>query len=321
MISTRNQLIQFIENRDIPEDKIPGALIASKVTPDAASWQLFLDRLLLWLGGLTLALAVMFFIAYNWTALGHFAKFGMVEVLIALAVGAYYLLGEEKLGAKVLLLMATILLGVLLALYGQTYQTGADPWQLFFYWGLLMLPWAVIGRFAAIWIVWVALMNTAIALYFDTFGRSFWFIRNDLDLLWLMFGFNTGVLMVWELSARRWDWLNERWAIRLIAVISGGSLTWLVLNAIFQDEPMPIPFGMWLGWILFMYLAYRKLLPDLFMLAGLCLSAISIAIPSMGKVLLNDFDLGGLFVLALIVIGMGAGAAFWLKKVHREILS
>ncbi len=321
MISTRNQIIQFIEHGNIPQDKIATALIATKVTPDVSSWQLFLDRLLLWLGGLTLAFAVMFFIAFNWTALGYFAKFGMVEALIALAVGAYCLLGEEKIGGKVLLLIATILLGVLLALYGQVYQTGADPWQLFFYWGLLMLPWAIISRFAAIWIVWVVLMNTSIALYFNTFGRSFWFIRNDLDLLWLMFGFNTLVLVIWELSARRWDWLSERWAIRLIAVSSGSSLSWLVLNAIIQEKPMQMPFSMWLGWMLFMYLVYRKLLPDLFMLAGLCLSAITIAIPSMGMVLLNDFDLGGLFVLALIVIGMGAGAAFWLKSVHQELHS
>jgi len=34
-------------------------------------------------------------------------------------------------------MVSTILVGVLLALVGQTYQTGADTWQLFFYWAIL----------------------------------------------------------------------------------------------------------------------------------------------------------------------------------------
>lgn len=321
MYSTRHQIIQLIDNGAIAQDKIAHALIASRVTPDAGSWKLFLDRLLLWLGGLALAFSVMFFIAYNWTELGRFAKFGMVEVLMALAVGTYSLLGKEKLGGKVLLLMATILLGVLLALYGQTYQTGADPWQLFFYWGLLMLPWAVIARFAAIWMVWVALMNISIALYFDTFRSSLWFIQDDVDLLWLMFGFNTAVQVIWESSARRWEWLNERWAMRLIAVISGSSITWLNLYVLIESGSATIALTVWLAWLLIMYRAYRKLSPDLFMLAGLCLSVITIAIFIMGRVLLDDFQLGGLFVLALIVIAMGAGSAFWLKRIHSEMQS
>jgi uncharacterized membrane protein len=321
MFSTRNQIIQFIDNGIIPEDRIPAALIASKVTPDADNWRIFIDRLLLWLGGLALAFAVMFFIAFNWTEFGHFAKFGMVEGLIALAVGAYCLLSENRMGAKVLLLMATILVGVLLALYGQTYQTGADPWQLFFYWGMLILPWAIIGRFSAIWIVWVALMNTSIVLYFDTFGRSFWFIRSELDMLWLTFAFNTVVLVIWELLAGRWDWLSDQWAIRLIAVCSGSSITWLILNAIIEEKSLLIIFGAWLPWLIFMYLGYRKLRPDLFMLAGMCLSAITIAIPLLGMVVLKDFNPGGILLLALMTIGMGAGAAFWLKQVHQEIQS
>ncbi len=52
-------------------------------------------------------------------------------------------LGPECTPGKAALLLATLLLGVFLALFGQTYQTGADPWQLFANWALLILPWEV----------------------------------------------------------------------------------------------------------------------------------------------------------------------------------
>lgn len=60
----------------------------------------------------------MFFVAYNWNEIGRFAKFGMVEALIALAVLAYWKFGVDTITGKLSLLLATILLGVLLALYG-----------------------------------------------------------------------------------------------------------------------------------------------------------------------------------------------------------
>jgi hypothetical protein len=37
--------------------------------------------------------------------------------------------------------------------------------------------------------------------------------------------------------------------------------------------------------------------------------------------LLPSGDAGGFLVLALMVIAMGSGAAFWLKKLHKESLT
>ena len=82
MITPRSQILEFIELGAIPTEKIDDALIATKVTPDGKRWRAFIDHILLWLGGLSLAFAVMFFIAYNWQDIGRFAKFGMVEAFI-----------------------------------------------------------------------------------------------------------------------------------------------------------------------------------------------------------------------------------------------
>ena len=79
---------------------------------------------------------------------------------------AYWRLGPERATGKAALLVAAILLGVLLALFGQTYQTGADTWELFATWAALITPWVIVGRFAGLWMLWLALLNVAIVLYF-----------------------------------------------------------------------------------------------------------------------------------------------------------
>jgi uncharacterized membrane protein len=323
MISRRSQIIEFLEQGAIPEEKIAGALRAAKVVPDGKTWRAFVERLLLWLGGLALAFAVMFFIAYNWSDIGRFAKFGMIEGIVVLAIVAYCRSGDGSTAGKVSLLAATICLGILLAFYGQTYQTGADPWQLFFSWALLMLPWAIIGRFPAIWIVWVVLLNVSIVLYFQTFRGIFWsLLDSDTGMLWMIFMVNSLLLAVWEFLAGTWRWLSERWAIRLLATGSGVPLTWLVLHSIFAGSGGSfLPVLIWAAWLAAMFYVYRRKKPDLFMLAGCCLSGITVTVSFMGRHILEDDSGAGFLLLALMVIGMGGGAAFWLKNVHQECQS
>ena len=320
MTTLRKQIINLIEHGKIPADKIDAALSTVKITPVPNDWRAFLDAILLWLGGLALAFSALFFIAYNWDDIGRFAKFGMVEVLIVLAVGSYWKLGENKTIGKVSLLVATVFLGVLLALYGQTYQTGADTWQLFFTWALLMLPWAIVSRFPAIWIVWVVLINLSIVLYHQIFRGALWLvIGSEANMLWLTFAFNTVILIIWEYLAIRWHWLSERWGARLLVTGSGIPITWLCVTAIFEHQAGSAISGLvWVVWLGAVYYAYQKIKPDLFMLAGGCLSGIIVVVMFLSKHLLERGGAGAFLLLAFVVIGLGAGAAMWLRNVHRE---
>ncbi|MGD9850419.1 MAG: DUF2157 domain-containing protein [Nitrospirales bacterium] len=320
MISFRSQIIELIEQGAIPMERVGDALVVAKVTPESKGWWTFFDSLLLWLGGLALAFAGIFFIAYNWDELGRFAKFGMVEGFMVLAIVFYCKFAKHSLVSRVLLLIATISLGVLLALFGQTYQTGADSWQLFFNWALLMLPWALIGSFPAIWIVWVALMNISIVLYHQTFRGAFWVLwSSDTGMWWLTFFFNTFVLIIWEFLAKNWRWLSERWAIRLLALGVGVPITGLVLHAIFSRITVNTLAGpVWVVWLALMYVRYRKISPDLFMLAGCCLSVITVMVSFLSEKMLKDGEAGSFLFLAIVVIGLGTGAALWLKNVQEE---
>jgi uncharacterized membrane protein len=321
MNSPRSQLLALIEQGVIPEEKMSDALRATRITPDGQSWITFLDRFLLCLGGISIAVAALFFVAFNWSEIGRFSKFALIEGLIVIAIISYCRSGEQTVAGKVSLLAATIFLGVLLALFGQTYQTGADPWQLFSFWALLMLPWAVISRFPALWIVWIALVNVSLFLYYDTFRGTFlMFFDTDRANLWLPFCCNTLALVVWELSARILPWLAQKWASRLIAVSSCAPLTLLVFHTIFSyGEDSIIPGLLWGGWISVMYVVYRRIKPDLFILACCCLSGIILGISFFTKLLFDNLSMESFLFLALLTVGMGGGSAFWLKNVYQEI--
>lgn len=57
---------------------------------------------------------------------------------------------DYKRGAQASLFTSALLVGGLLALFGQTYQTGANLLQLFFTWSLRILPEALIARLPAL---------------------------------------------------------------------------------------------------------------------------------------------------------------------------
>jgi uncharacterized membrane protein len=320
MRSKRSLFLHWIESGAIDADRATEAAAAVGVRPDAAHWLRFVDLLLLVTGTLALASGVVFFIAYNWDALGRFGQFAGLQLLIVAAVALYWRLGTMKVAAQVTLLVAALLLGALLALYGQTYQTGADPWQLFASWALLMLPWAAVGRFAPLWLLWLLLLNLSAVLYFD--------VRDDV--VWLLFLLNTAAWAAWEASARRFPWLTlMRWPVRLIATSSGWAITMLVLRSIFDpDAPrMALTWGVWLAWLGGLYFVYRRRLPlgrprgrgDLFMLAGGCLTVIVCLTALFAHWLLKGSEPAGAFLLlAVLVVGMAAAAAAWLRQVHLE---
>lgn len=322
MNSPRQYITELVESERIDPESIPEALALAGAVPNKQDWKLFIDRLFLLLGGAALGVAAIFFIAYNWVAIGRFGKFALLELSIGVAVFSFCWFQGQKVKAQASLLFACLCLGALLALFGQTYQTGADPWQLFFTWSILIIPWTLIARFSALWVLWVVLINLSIILYQQTF-RSVWWLMpfSETATLWPVFAFNTAVLLSWEWLATRWSWLAERWALRLIAMGSGIPITWLVLLSVFDGDANVEAAAVWLVWSAGIYIAYRKWLADLFMLAGACLVGIVLITAFMVRVLLEDFDAGGLLLLALLVIGLGAATAVWLKKLHREMQS
>ena len=321
MDNTRKLILHWSGQSAIKASDTRAALEALNVLPQPEDWLRFLQKTCLWLGMLALAFSAMFFVAYNWDAMGRFGRFLLLEALILACVLVYWKLDADSLPAKLSLLAAGILVGVLLALYGQVYQTGADSWQLFASWALLIVPWVLVSRFAAMWLLLILLINTAMVLYFASTQRFLGFIVTTSDsFLWPVFIFNTLCWLLWEMKVSRYSWLQQRWPVQLLATASGTALTTLMVVAIFvkSDDYLSV----WLTYPVFValvYYFYRVRRIDLYMMAALSLSLIVTVSSLFIRLVFNGADeIGAFYFMTFVLIAMAGGAAAWLKKLHRE---
>jgi uncharacterized membrane protein len=140
-------------------------LAAAHLVRDEVFWGRWGRRALLALGAGQVLAGIIFFFAYNWSELSDLAKFAVVEGGILLAVAAALIAGIDKIAGQVLLIAASVLTGVLLAVIGQAYQTGADVYELFLAWAVLILPWCFAARSAVLWVLWLVIAETALGLY------------------------------------------------------------------------------------------------------------------------------------------------------------
>ncbi len=320
-MNRRNDILEWAEDRRLRAADVPAALRLGGILPTASGWRRFLDRLTLWLAVVLLCAAVIMFFAYNWQAMGRYAKFGVIEALFVVAVLAAWRFGPDRIAGQAALLGAAILVGALLALIGQVYQTGADPWELFAVWAIAILPWVAVLRFAPLWLFWLALVNLAAILYHQTFGGLVGVLFGTERLLWMLLGLNAVALAAWEfLALRGIEWLQPRWAARVLATASGGLATALALWAVFEFRSVgfagALAYGAWVGGA---YAFYRYRMRDLFVLAGGVLSAIIVVASVLSKQLLDlgGAEAGAFLLIGLVVIGMSAAGAFWLRRVAR----
>jgi uncharacterized membrane protein len=314
----RSEILDWARQGRIASGGLRRALDLGAVLPTADEWRRFLDRLLLFLGAVLLASGVIFFFAFNWQSLGRFEKFGLVEAPILGVLAILWRTGIESAAGKATLLIATLLTGALLALVGQTYQTGADTFELFAAWAAAILPWVLVSRFPALWMVWLALVNLATTLYLNTF-HGLLGIAFGPRQLWLLFALNTGALALWELAALGLEWLRERWAVRIIGTASGSIATVLALMAVLGwSESSGTNAIAWFAWLGATYVVYRHVVKDVYMLAGGALSVIVVVTAFLGKQMRMQ-DAPALLFMGLLVIGMSAAAGFWLRQVAAEV--
>jgi len=116
--------------------------------------------------------------------------------------------------------------GVLFAVYGQIYQTGADTYELFLTWFASISLWVLTSRFAPLWLLYLGLATTAFVLY-------------SQDALTLIFGLNILffiTMAIGGLSIFRAKGKMPKWFICTIILFSVGYLTTGVINIIWMDR-------------------------------------------------------------------------------------
>lgn len=175
---------------------------------------------------------VVMWVAANWDELGRAARFGLLQALLATT-----LLGAAARPAwrAALTLLSFLALGGLLAFFGQTYQTGADTWQLFALWAALGLPLALGARSDLLWTPWAVVVATAISLWMHTFAGRAWTVT-AASLPVHLVGFALAGLLCGALSLRAIA-APCAWRVAVLAgvmVVSGTAL-----GGLFARETAP----------------------------------------------------------------------------------
>jgi uncharacterized membrane protein len=197
-------------------------------------WGLWASRLLLLIGAALMLAGVIYFFAFNWAKLPAIGKFALIETALLITLAGAYVsnkpLSSSSLPTQLWLMAASVLVGVFLAVFGQIYQTGADAWNLFAAWAVLILGWAWLARFTGLWILWLMLLNLTLALWWEQSGHSrppvgiMFLWQEDLIFSWLALLNGAALLLGETLIRRGLDWLDSRWARLLLAVAVLGLL-------------------------------------------------------------------------------------------------
>lgn len=255
------------------------------------------------LGAALGGLGVLFWIAANWASLPAWGRFALLEgALACMLLGAW-----QRPGARVALsLLGLLICGGLLACIGQTYQTGADPWQLFALWAALTLPLCLSLRHDVLWTTWTIVALTAALLLSQVRSAGWWDSGNSPLLSSL------GSWMPALALAFAYRYVPKRytgtglWPMRLCMIYATIGLAWTALLSMFADDSQGVyPLAL----LTIACLAYAFSLTnmfDVFVFSALGLSANVIVVSGLAKLLLGpgSNDLSG----AMVFIGGTAAA-------------
>lgn len=307
------------------------------VRPDLSGWRRFLTLILTLLGFLALVAGAVFFIAWNWAAMPKMVKFGLVELLIiALAVVVWWRWYDTV--SQSALLALGLSFGGLFALYGQIYQTGADSWELFRAWALVLLPLAIIGRRNSLWFCAWVITNLAFQLYYASRATFFF---DDLSLgpfswlsditLYLYFAVQACCLIFREALAEYaqkrnpHSWLVSRWLPRVMAAYLLVTITPPAAEAVSAWGGFyagKIALILWAITLLAGYGYYRYRRPDLCMLTLGVMSVMLVGCAFIMQLFDHSWDVGSLFltgcVMALWLAGGGAMLLHWRRQLYQR---
>ncbi len=233
--------------------------------------------------------------------LPKFVQLFMPQVLLlGSALLSVHFAAREKLRQS-LDTVSGLMLGLSLAVIGQIYQTGADSYQLFLLWALLLLPWLYrpnIGVFALFCVV------SQLALYFY-FKQSFWLVRAETAYL-LSLNLLTGLSLIYAL---RYYPVLRYLLIAVVVLISVFSMfRFIDSNSIWYLASVLV---LALLFSAYFYTRQQQLETSL-LVAGLALSFSILIFDLTDQYLQNSA--AGLLVLALLIFGWFAAISALLIK-------
>lgn len=278
----------------------------------------------LWRGVAVLAaalggLGVILWLAANWDTLGRFGRFALLQgFIVAMCAGAWRF---ARLRAP-LGLLALLGIGGLFAFFGQTYQTGADPWQLFALWAVLALPLCLAARSDVLWAPWALVVVTAIALWTHAFVGHRWRVQPD-DLLAHGLAWTALALLVAGLSRPLARVTGAgAWALRTAITLSVISVSATAIGGLFSSNVGPqYRLGLALFCVAVIGLAQRRFF-EVYALSAVMLSLNTLVVAGLVRWLFDlhraSDPIGALLLIGLISAGLLAASVNLILRLSRR---
>jgi len=287
------------------------------------NWGYWISNILLILGWVFILSGIIYFFAFNWHKMSSYYKFSSIQVLILVCLAGAWAYEIDNLRGKLFLTGGCVLIGVFLAVFGQIYQTGADSYQLFLAWTLIITPLVLIGQFAPLWAIWLLLINLTVIFYWQ---QDFLPTKNHQYYLYvILLGINSICLMVREwLYNRKVDCLQGRWH-RILLCIALLMISFIPMTLFIMDNNFTNPslfISALVGYCLqmsFLY-HYRYYMRDQWVFA-LTVMSLSVITCEIGYQILDKFvknDVLNYLLLTLVVLGIFSGSAYLLRKTSQR---
>ncbi len=288
-------------------------------------WGVWIARILLFLGSSLLLAGVVYFFAFNWARISPMVKFGMIEAGLFGCLAGAVILKVQSLGGKLLLLSASVLVGVFLAVYGQVYQTGADAYQIFMAWAILISGWVVISNFVALWLIWLIVLNLFAGFYWDQ--AAFPSKEMEMMIFFYLALLNSAFLFAGEFVARKGVvWMQARWVRAFIAfIVLGISFAPMVMFVgleKFATFSIIVSAALGLALHIAIFLLYRYKFHDMWILAMTLLSGCVLAVFAAIRFItqgFKEFEPIILLFLGVITMVIFALSALYLRKTNKAM--
>jgi uncharacterized membrane protein len=205
--------IRIINRYSDLSEKQVDKILKAHVYNSPESWQKFLRLLFISLGIAFTTAGILFFFAYNWADLHKFIKLGLVEGLI-ITLTSVVLFSNIKIDIKHIIITGTaILVGVLFAVFGQIYQTGANAYDFFLGWTIFITLWVVVLNFPPLWLVFITLVNTTLILYSEQVAHGW----SAILLSTLLFSINLLFLVAFIITSKTVETIKTpNWFLNII---------------------------------------------------------------------------------------------------------
>ena len=253
---TQEDLQIITRNSSINQADIQRVL-TEKIYHKKKDWQQFLALFFMSLGVGLSVVGIVFFFAYNWDDLHKFTKLGIIEILIVALTLIAVFAKIKPIFKNILLTGASMLVGVLFAVFGQIYQTGANAYDFFLGWTMAVALWVLISNFAVLWLLFLVLINVTFGFYVEQVAPNW----SDITVYSIFIAMNAvfllGTLFLKHKKYKIPKWFEYILALSIILLITAGMFE-VIFSHRHKENSFIVVFQMLILYSLGIYYGFKE---------------------------------------------------------------